>query len=68
MAADLQVPDLETRVAILKNKIYNDGTELPENVIEHIAYSITTNVRELEGAYISVLAQASLNKKTINLI
>ena len=67
LAADLQVPDLETRVAILHNKTYSDGAELPENVIEHIAYSITTNVRELEGAYISVLAQASLNKKTITL-
>ncbi len=67
LSADLQVPDLETRIAILKNKIYNDGTELPENVVEHIAYSITTNVRELEGAYISILAQSSLNKKTINL-
>jgi chromosomal replication initiator protein len=67
LAADLQAPDLETRIAILEKKTYNEGIELPKEVVEYLAYSITTNVRELEGAYISLIAQASLNKKSINL-
>ncbi|NNC84502.1 MAG: chromosomal replication initiator protein DnaA, partial [Bacteroidia bacterium] len=67
LSADLQVPDLETRIAILKNKVYNDGIELPNEIVEYIAYSITTNIRELEGALISIIAQASLNKKPITL-
>ena len=67
LSADLQSPDLETRIAILKKKLYNDGIEMPYEVIEYIAYSITTNVRELEGALISLLAQSSLNKKSITI-
>ncbi|GIV42704.1 MAG: chromosomal replication initiator protein DnaA [Vicingaceae bacterium] len=67
LAADLQVPDLETRIAILKKKMYAQGIELPYDVVEYLAYSITTNVRELEGALISLIAQSSLNKKTITL-
>jgi len=67
LTADLQPPDLETRMAILQKRLYNDGITMPFNVIEYLAYSITTNIRELEGAMISLLAQASLNKKEINL-
>jgi chromosomal replication initiator protein len=67
LSADLQSPDLETRIAILKKKMYQDGIELPEDVIEYLAYSITTNVRELEGALISLIAQSSLNKKAVTL-
>jgi chromosomal replication initiator protein len=67
LAADLSSPELETRIAILRKKIYQDGIELPEEVLEYLAYSITTNIRELEGALISLLAQASLNKKSIDL-
>jgi chromosomal replication initiator protein len=67
LSADLQVPSLETRIAILEKKLYIDGVELPREVVEYLAYSITTNIRELEGAYISLLAQASLNKKAITL-
>jgi len=67
LSADLQSPDLETRLAILKKKIKNDGIEIPYEVIEYIAYSITSNVRELEGALISLLAQSSLNKKEITI-
>jgi chromosomal replication initiator protein len=67
LAADLQVPDLETRIAILKKRIYKDGIEMPDEVIEYLAYCITTNVRELEGALISLMAQSSLNKKAITL-
>ena len=67
LAADLQVPDLETRIAILENKLYANGVEMPRDVVEYLAYSITTNIRELEGALISILAQSSLNKKAITL-
>ena len=67
LAADLQPPDLETRIAILQKKLYSDGIEMPEEVIEYLAYSINTNIRELEGALISILAQSSLNKKPITL-
>ena len=67
LAADLQTPDLETRIAILHKKLYKDGLSMPEEVIEYLAYSITSNVRELEGALVSILAQSSLNKKAITL-
>ncbi len=67
LTADLQSPDFETRIAILQKRLYSDGITMPENVVEYLAYSITSNIRELEGAMISVLAQASLNKKEITL-
>ena len=67
LSADLQIPDYETRVAILKQKTYKDGIVLPEEVVEYIATHITDNVRELEGALISLLAQSTLNKKEITL-
>ncbi|MCX6233850.1 MAG: chromosomal replication initiator protein DnaA [Bacteroidetes bacterium] len=67
LAADLQVPDLETRIAILRKRLYNDGIDMPNDVVEYLAYSITTNIRELEGALISILAQSSLNKKVITI-
>jgi len=67
LSADLQTPDFETRMAILKKKTYNDGIELPEEVLEYIATHISDNIRELEGALISLLAQSTLNKKEITL-
>lgn len=67
LSADLTVPDFETRIAILEKKMYADGIELPRDVVEFVAYNINTNVRELEGALISLLAQSSLNKKEIDL-
>ncbi|MFZ6052280.1 chromosomal replication initiator protein DnaA [Halocola ammonii] len=67
LSADLQTPSLETRIAILEKKMYADGIDLPKEVVEYLAYSITTNIRELEGALISLIAQSSLNKKSITL-
>jgi len=67
LTADLQIPDFETRMNILRKKIYKDGIEIPEEVLEYIASHINSNVRELEGALISLLAQATLNKKEINI-
>src|SRR6056297_1243081 len=67
LSADLQAPDFETRIAILQQKIYHDGIEIPEEVVEYIATHITDNIRELEGALISLIAHSSLNKKAVNL-
>jgi chromosomal replication initiator protein len=67
LSADLQAPDFETRMAILKKKTYNDGIDLPEEVLEYISTHISDNIRELEGALISLLAQSTLNKKEITL-
>jgi chromosomal replication initiator protein len=67
LSADLQSPDFETRIAILQKKIYNDGIVIPEEALEYIASNITTNVRELEGALISLLAQSTLNKREITI-
>ena len=67
LSAELQNPDFETRVSIVKNKLYRDGVDMPEEIIEYLAKHITTNVRELEGAIISLIAQSSFNKKEITL-
>ncbi|MBM3445552.1 MAG: chromosomal replication initiator protein DnaA [Bacteroidetes bacterium] len=67
LSADLQVPDYETRIEILEKKMKNNGLDLPKDVVKYIAYNIQNNVRELEGALISLLAQSSLNKREIDL-
>jgi chromosomal replication initiator protein len=67
LSAELQNPDFETRVSILKNKLYRDGVEMPEDIVEYVAKNIKTNVRELEGAIISLIAQSSFNKKEITI-
>ncbi len=67
LTADLQQPDFETRMAIIGQKMQSDGIRIPEDVTEYLAYSVDTNVRELEGVLISLIAQASLNKREIDL-
>ena len=67
LSADVQAPGLETRIAILQKKIYGNGLDLPEDVLEYLAYSINTNIREMEGALTSLIAQATLNKKAITI-
>jgi chromosomal replication initiator protein len=67
LSADIQLPDVETRIKILQNKLYKDGIEMSYDIIEYLAYNINTSVRELEGALISLLAQSSFNKKTITI-
>ncbi|MET3113564.1 chromosomal replication initiator protein [Pedobacter sp. CG_S7] len=67
LSADLTLPDLQTRIAILKKKMYVDGIDLPEEVVEYVAHNINNNIRELEGAMVSLLAQSTLNKKEIDL-
>lgn len=67
LSAELQKPDFETRVSILRNMLYRDGVEMPEDIVEYVAKNIKTNVRELEGAIISLIAQSSFNKKEVTL-
>jgi chromosomal replication initiator protein len=67
LTADLQSPDLETRIAIIQKKLQQEGVEIDFEVIEYLAHSIDSNVRELEGVMISLIAQASLTQKTITL-
>jgi chromosomal replication initiator protein len=68
LATDLEIPNVATRIEILKSKIKNNGEiDIPNDVIEYIAYSISANIRELEGVLNSILAQSILNKRTITL-
>ncbi|MBT3384201.1 MAG: chromosomal replication initiator protein DnaA [Prolixibacteraceae bacterium] len=67
LTADLQTPDFETRMEILRQKVYKDGLALSSEVLEYIASHVSNNVRELEGALVSLLAQSMLNKREISL-
>jgi chromosomal replication initiator protein len=67
LTADLQQPDFETRMAIIQKKMQNDGVHMPIEVVEYLAINIDTNIRELEGALISLIAQSSLNKQEFDL-
>lgn len=67
LSAELQHPDFETRIAIIKSKLYRDGVAMPEEIVEFLANNIKTNIRELEGAIISLIAHSSFNKKDITL-
>jgi len=67
LSAELQTPDYETRVSIIKNKLNRDGVEMDDEIIFYVAKYIKTNVRELEGAIISLMAQSSFNRKNITI-
>ena len=67
LSAELHQPDYETRISILKNILYRDGVDIPDEIIEYVARNIKSNVRELEGAIISLIAQSSFNKKEVTL-
>ena len=67
LTADLQVPDLETRIAIVQNKMQKEGVTIPSEVAEFISFNIKNNIRELEGALISLIAQSSLNNRNIDI-
>ncbi len=67
LITDVQPPELETRIAILRKKATSEGMDAPDDVLEYIASHISTNIRELEGALIRVTAFASLNKQSVDL-
>ena len=67
LSADLQAPDLETRIAILEAKMNQEGIEIPQDVTEFICYNIQNNIRELEGVLVSLVAQSSLNQQEIDM-
>ncbi len=65
LTADLQAPDFETRIAIIKNIVEEEDAHIEDEVVEYLAHCIDTNVRELEGVVISLIANASLTKSVI---
>jgi chromosomal replication initiator protein len=67
LVTDIQPPDLETRIAILKKKIENEAVDIPEDVLHLIAEIIKSNIRELEGALVKVIAYSLLEDKRITL-
>jgi chromosomal replication initiator protein len=67
LITDVQAPDLETRIAILRKKAWGERLQVPDQVLEFIASKVQTNIRELEGALIRVTAFASLNKQQVDL-
>ena len=66
LTIDLTPPDFETRVAILRKKVENEGVRIPDDVLQRIARSVTSNIRELEGSLIRLIAFASLSGQPIN--
>lgn len=67
LSADIQPPELEMRIAILKSKAEDYGMMISTEILEYLANNITSNIRELEGSLIKLLANASLNSKEITL-
>ncbi|WP_125614122.1 chromosomal replication initiator protein DnaA [Specibacter cremeus] len=66
LLTDVQPPELETRIAILRKKAIGEGLSAPDDALEYIASKISTNIRELEGALIRVTAFASLNRQPVD--
>ena len=67
LITDIQPPELETRIAILRKKAAQDKLNAPDDVLEYIASKISTNIRELEGALIRITAFASLNRQLVDM-
>jgi chromosomal replication initiator protein len=67
LITDVQAPDLETRIAILRRKAEGDRSHVPDEVLEFIATHVTDNIRELEGALIRITAYSSLNREPLTI-
>ncbi|MGB4135416.1 MAG: chromosomal replication initiator protein DnaA, partial [Microbacterium sp.] len=67
LITDVQAPDLETRIAILRKKAQSEALHIPDEVLEYIATIVSSNIRELEGALIRVSAFASLNRSPLDI-
>ncbi|MFZ4894312.1 chromosomal replication initiator protein DnaA [Plantibacter sp. Mn2098] len=67
LITDVQAPDLETRIAILRKKAQNEKLHIPDEVLEFIATKVSSNIRELEGTLIRVVAFASLNRTAVDM-
>lgn len=67
LSAELMPPDYNTRLSIINNKLYRDGVEMPEEVIHYLAENIQSNIRELEGALISLIAHSSFSRSEVSI-
>lgn len=67
LSAEILPPNFTTRIEIIRNYLYRNGIEMPNEVIDYVAKHVKSNIRELEGAIVSLIAQSSFNKKEITL-
>lgn len=67
LSAEIELPDFDTRKAILKANIEKDGLKISDNVINYIAENVTGSIRDLEGTVISIVAQSTMNQRNINI-
>ncbi len=67
LSAEIELPDLDTRKAILKAKVEQDGLRISDNVLHYIAENVTNSIRDLEGTLISIVAQSTMNQRSINI-
>lgn len=67
LSAEISHPDFETRVKIVEGILFRDGVDMPKEIIEYVAKNVNSNIRELEGAIISLIAQSSFNKREVTI-
>ncbi|MBO7461930.1 MAG: chromosomal replication initiator protein DnaA [Bacteroidales bacterium] len=67
LTVEMSMPDYNTRLNILKRKVYNDGMDIPEEILKYIAQTVESNVRDLEGSLISLFAHCTFDRKELTL-